>query len=318
MTILVLQPCEIAPAAVEILASEHDVVFAEAHEESVAFANVIWTGLERYIDSAILDRAPRLKFLATPTTGETHINRRDCEARGVRIVSLRNATDALQDVRATAEFTIALLLALLRNIPEAVDAARKGKAVRSDFIGTEIYGKTAGIIGYGRLGRLVAGYLRCFGAKVIAYDPAGVDENVQSASLKDLLQTSDIICMHASYEEKNRGLLGEEEFGLMKAGAYFINTARGELVDEASLLRALESGRLSGAALDVRDREHCLDPLQDPLLRYAKTRRNLLLTPHIGGLTHESRRKTDVVLARMLLDLLRARGAADAVVQLEE
>lgn len=315
MTILVLDPCKIAPAALEILSREHEVIFAQPHEEAVRSAHVIWTGLERYIDAAILDRAVRLKFLATPTTGETHINRRDCEARGVQIVSLRKASDELRDVRATAEFTIALLLALLRKIPQAVNAERVGESIRGGLVGTEIYGKTVGIIGYGRLGKLVAGYLRCFGAKVLAYDPAGVDDNVQFASLKELLATSDIICVHASYEENNRGLLGEEEFRLMKEGAYFINTARGELVDEASLLRALESGKLGGAALDVRDREHWLDPLQDPLLRYAKTRKNLLLTPHIGGLTYESRRKTDVLLARMLLDLLKEQGAADAAGQ---
>lgn len=263
-------------------------------------AEGLWVGLARYVDEALFGSLPRLRFVATPATGLTHIDVEAASRRGVEIISFRHQTAALSDIRATAEHTIALLFALMRNLPASFDSVREGRWERSHFIGREIAGKRAGLIGYGRLGRMTAGYLRAFGAEVVAFDPHIQDSNATLVSLSELLATSEIISVHASLNDSNHEMLGESEFGAMTMRPFFINTARGELVDERALVSALDQGRIAGAALDVIAREHQQRPPDDPLLRYAREHGNLIITPHIGGLTIESREKTDLILAEML------------------
>lgn len=305
MRVGILKPATIAPEAAEVLQSRFSVTEVDADSSSAEpEVEVLWTGIEKRVDAGLLGRFPRLKAVATPATGETHIDRRACADRGIRILTFRDRTAMLRDVRATAELTIGLLLALLRQIPAAHASVLEGEWSRSRFEGAEIFGKTAGIIGYGRLGRIVAGYFRAFGAEVVACDPAVQqgEEGVRLLDLPALLETADIVSVHASLDPGNQKMLGRTEFGRMKQGAVLINTARGELIDEEALLAALESGRLAGAALDVRVDEHELGSEADRLRDYARRRTNLILTPHIGGMTAESRRKTDVLLARLLVE----------------
>lgn len=302
MRIGILKPTLITPEALEILKQIGEVVRIGPTKDDLGYIDVVWTGLDRFIGEELLEHAPRLICIATPATGETHIDRLACEKRGVRVVSFRERTELLHEVRATAEFTITLLLALIRHIPLAIFAAQRGGGRAALPMGTEIYGKTAGIIGYGRLGKIVGGYLQALGAKVVAFDPAGVDGGVLPVTLDELLRESDIVSLHASFSESNRHFLGRREFQLMKRGAIFVNTARGELVDELALLDALKSGRLAGAALDVRDGEHKRNGATDMLLEYSMKNKNLLLTPHIGGCTQESRKKTDIFLANLLVE----------------
>jgi phosphoglycerate dehydrogenase-like enzyme len=155
-------------------------------------------------------------------------------------------------------------------------------------------------VGHGRLGTLVAGYLKAFGATVHAYDPAMPREAPEYKPLNDLLQLADIVTLHASLTGDNHHLLGRAEFLQMKQGAVLVNTARGELIDEAALLESLETGRLAGAAVDVLEDELLRERNGDPLLMYARNNQNLIITPHIGGITRESREKTDAYLADKL------------------
>jgi D-3-phosphoglycerate dehydrogenase len=303
-------------AAVELLEQAGTVMILEdldraGLEQAVGEADVLWVRLRHAIDGALLDRAPRLKAVVTPTTGLNHIDTRELARRGIELLSLRGEVELLRDIRATAEHTLGLMLALLRNVPAAVADVREGHWRRDRFQGTELYGKTIGIVGYGRLGRIVSRYLKTFDARVVATDPKlrQGDGIVEAVTLAELLAESDIVSLHVDLREDTRGFFTAACFESMKPGSFFINTARGELIDEPALIRALASGGIRGAALDVVCHEDASGMPGHPLIEYARTHANLLITPHLGGCTAESKEKTELYLAGKLEGWLAA-GAA--------
>jgi D-3-phosphoglycerate dehydrogenase len=257
--------------------------------------------------------APRLKTIVTPTTGLNHIDLNEAHRRGITVLSLQGETEFLNDIRATAEHTVGLMLSLLRRVPSAVGDVQKGNWDRDLFKGHELFAKTIGIIGYGRLGRIVAKYLRAFDARILVSDPhfdqATLDPGISAVGLDDLLQESNIVSLHVSLSDRTRSFFGKEQFSKMKPGGWFVNTARGELIDEMALLDALRSGQLAGAALDVLCGEHQNVMENHPLVAYVREHDNLLITPHIGGCTLESMEKTEMFMAKKLcaigLDRLR-------------
>jgi D-3-phosphoglycerate dehydrogenase / 2-oxoglutarate reductase len=172
-----------------------------------------------------------------------------------------------------------------------------------------LHEKTVGIVGYGRLGTLVGRYLLAFGAKVLAADPnvksAMLDPEVRLVPLSDLLRVSDIVTLHVNFTEANAGMFGVREFGQMKHGSWFINTARGELVEQDALLSALRSGWIRGAAIDVIADEQAAGAAER-LVEFARRNSNLLITPHIGGCTVESMGKTELFMAKKLQAALTA------------
>lgn len=308
--LLVAEPDGFSPVARARLETACDVELRRCSpaEFYAAFAryDAVWFRLGHRIRAEHLPPRPRIRVLATPVTGLDHIDLDACRAAGVRVVSLRGETEFLRSVRATAELTILLLLALLRRLPAAARSVQAGRWDRDAFRGHEIYGRTAGIVGMGRLGSLVAEYLGALGARVIGYDPRPdfpfhLVERVDS--LGALLSKADIVTLHASYGPETRDLLGEAEFSTIQPGAVLVNTARGGLIDEAALLSALLSGRLAGAALDVLKGEPELAP-NHPLVEYARAHDNLIIVPHIGGNTFESFEKTEVFLAGRVLEAL--------------
>ncbi len=193
---------------------------------------------------------------------------------------------------AVAEATVALMLALMRHIPQAGAAVREGRwPDRAAFVGRELRGKTVGLVGFGNIGSRVGEILaRGFGVRVLACDPSVLPETVRAAGaepvdLDTLLRESDVISLHAALTEENYHLLSPDAFARMKPGVFLVNTARGELIDEAALVAALESGRVAGAALDVVEGE----PIgaDHPLLRFP----NVLVVPHIAAYTQETLRR---------------------------
>ena len=169
---------------------------------------------------------------------------------------------------------------------------------------------TLGILGFGRLGQQVAEYAKAFGLKVLASDPfieptVLQEKQVFSCSKETLFKQSDIVSLHVNYESTNHNLVNYKEFECMKDGSYFVNTARGELIDEGALLDALSSGKLAGAALDVLENEQDSTTLfNTPLMQYAQEHDNLLITPHIGGCTLESMQKTELFIVNKLKSFL--------------
>jgi D-3-phosphoglycerate dehydrogenase len=226
------------------------------------------------------------------------------------VLSLQGEREFLKEIRATAEHTLGLVLSLLRRLPAAARHVTNGGWSRDPFQGAELHGKTAGIVGYGRLGRIVARYLNAFGCEVLAsdphVDPRLIDPGVRLVSTNELLQSSHLVSLHVNLCAETKGIFGRAAFESMRQGSWFINTARGELVDEDALLDALHSGRLAGAALDVVRGEHGERSPQSPLIAYAAAHENLIITPHLGGCTAESMRKTEVFLAEKVRQRLLA------------
>ncbi len=267
---------------------------------AVAAYDVLFVRLGLRVDSQVLQAAPNLIAIATPTTGLDHIDLEVAHRRNIVVLSLKGERAFLETVTSTAEHTFALLLALVRHIPQAVRSVERYEWRRDVFRGMELNGKTFGIIGYGRLGSMVARYALAFGMRILAYDPyaAYIPESVERcATLQELLRQSDIISLHVDLRPETTALLDEQAFAQMKKGAILVNTARGAVIDEDALLRALENGHLAAAALDVLADEAAVQcGASYPLIEYARTHDNLIITPHIGGASQEAIEKADLFL----------------------
>ncbi len=270
---------------------------------------VIRLGLE--VDERVLAGGDRLVAIGTPTTGLDHIDVQSAGQRGIAVLSLKGERPFLDQVFATAEHTFALLLSLIRRIPSAFEAVKRYEWRRDLYRGSELNGKALGIIGCGRLGSMVAHYGVAFGMQVLVYDPyqASLPNEVKSCgALPDLLEQSDVISVHVPLNDETRGMLGAAQFACMRPGSVLVNTARGAVIDEPALLRALESGRLAGAALDVLCEEHNLaESRSHKLVEYARSHENLIITPHIGGATQESVEKADLFLANKIKNFIKDR-----------
>ncbi len=228
----------------------------------------------------------------------------DVVAASAQGVLVANAPQS--NIVTTAEQTMGLILALCRNIPQAGAALKAGRWERKLWVGTEIQGKTLGIIGLGRVGSLVAERARAFGMNLIAFDPFIAQEradawSVQLVSLEDLATTADIVTVHVNKTEETVGLVGTDFLAKAKDGIRIINVARGGIVDEDALLSGLKSGKVAGAALDVFSEE---PPIGSPLLDLDQ----VIVTPHLGASTHEAQLKAGVTIAEQVE--LALRGAA--------
>jgi len=308
--VLIAEPDGFSPAAVARLSERCEVELracdAAGIDAALATHDVVWFRLAHRFDAARLAKATRCRVLATPVTGLDHVDLQSCSARGIRVVSLKGEVEFLRTVRATAELTVALALALLRHVPGAAASVRAGAWDRDAFRGRELYGKTAGLVGMGRLGSIVAGFFRAFGMEVLGVDPRPDFPHALATrvdSLEELLGRADLVSLHVSYDASTHHLIDAGAFAAMRPGAFLVNTSRGGVVDEAALLRALESGRLAGAALDVLQGEPTIDATH-PIVAAAKLRDDLLVLPHVGGNTFESFEKTELFLAGRVLEAL--------------
>ena len=320
LTILT-EPKGYSPEAIRILKTLGAVATWDEARRSPAIrrrVTVLAVKLGMRISKRVMDLLPNLKVIGTSTTGLNHIDIREAARRGIKIVSLRGETKFLSTIFPTAEETIGLMIMLMRNLAAGFDAVRQGRWDKEKFYGHELAGKTLGIVGFGRLGAIVARFARTLGMTVIACDPyvpsrVMARTGVRKVSREEVFRRADVVSIHVLLTEKNHGLIKRRHFGLMKPTAYYINTARGELNDERALLDALRGGRMAGAALDVLANE---DPKgghipTHPLVRYARTHKNLIIVPHLGGATFESMAKTEEFIARKIVRAIgRARETA--------
>jgi D-3-phosphoglycerate dehydrogenase len=285
----------------------------ELHERSLAREkliaclpefDVLIVRLGFQVDREVIEAGPRLKAIVTATTGLDHIDVDYAEARGTTVLSLKGETEFLHTIPATAEHTWALLLAVVRHIPQAFESVRRGEWNRDAFRGHDLYGRRLGIVGLGRIGEKVAQYGIAFGMWVAAFDPyreGWPSDVLRCTTLADLLAIADVLSLHPPLSSETENMIGTIELGLLPQGAILINTARGALVDEDALVDALESGQLGGAALDViRHEREETKRFSNRLLAYSRGHANLLITPHIGGATIESMHKTEEFMAHKL------------------
>lgn len=242
------------------------------------------------VDAALLQHADRLRVVVRAGVGVDNIDLDACTARGVVVM---NTPDA--NTISTAEHTIALMLALARHIPQADRSLREGRWDRKSFVGTQLAGKTLGIIGLGRIGRAVAERATALDMTVIAFDPFAPEHLARRiaivSDLDQVLAEADILSLHAVVTDDTRRMINRETIARMKDGVLIINTARGALIHSDDLAEALRSGKVAGAALDVYDPE---PPAPDHLLIGLT---NVIHTPHLGASTHEAQTQVGVEAA---------------------
>lgn len=285
-------------------------ISSEGLAERLRDCDILIVRLKYRVGEPLLAAADKLKVVVSATTGVDHLDLEYLERRGVTALTLRGETEFLRTISATAEHAWALLLAVKRRIVKATMMGAVGRWERDQLRGHELAGSTLGIVGYGRLGQMVAGYGQAFGMQIVVYDPyvQQVAAGEQVPSLRELFARSDAISIHVPLTEETQHFINEDVLACCKPGAVLINTARGGVIDEQALLSALRSGRLGGAGLDVIEGEIETDLTNHPLLAYARQHDHLLITPHIGGATYESMAKTERFMARKLRDFCRQRG----------
>lgn len=263
--------------------------------------DALFVRLAHRIDGAFLAMSPRLRWLCSPTTGHNHIDEAALTAGGVRLLSLRGERRFLETIRATPEHTFGLILALLRRYGRAFYDVAAGRWDRDACRGEELRGNRVGIVGLGRVGYRVAAYCSAFGAEVAWCDPEDVPFEPAWRRLPDVasvIAESRIVVLCASHRSGQSPIVGEREIAAL-AGRYFVNTARGELVDEAALLAALRQDRFAGVAVDVIADENGASRLGE--WRRLIPGRNIVVTPHIGGATFDSMARTELLMAKKLM-----------------
>ncbi|SDE82694.1 (S)-sulfolactate dehydrogenase [Salipiger thiooxidans] len=257
------------------------------------------------VDAAVLEAAPGLRVIGRLGVGLDNIDLGACAARGVVV---HPATGA--NTLSVAEYVISVTLSLLRGVHGANAAMIAGSWPRNALIGAEVSGRVMGLVGYGGIARAVAERARAMGMQIAAFDPYLPDtdpawQDVRRCDLGTLLASADVISLHVPLTPETRGLVGPEAIASMKPGAVVINTARGGIVDEAALAEGLRSGRLGGAALDVFETE----PLTAEAAERFAGLENLVLTPHVAGVTQEANVRVSAITVE---NVLRELAHADA------
>ncbi len=251
------------------------------------------------VTERVIEAAPRLRIIARHGAGSDAVDLPAATRRGVVVTTTGPA-----NAGAVAEYSFALLLALLRHVALADAGTRAGAWARAPLVGEALEGKTLGIVGFGAVGRRVARIAAGFGMRVIAASgriAAAAPKPVPVFPLRQMLATADIVSLHARLMPATEGMIDAAMIAAMKPGAVLVNTARGELVDEVALTAALQSGHLAGAALDT----YAIEPLAaDSPLRHL---RNVVLSPHVAGQTTDAVIKVGLAAAQAILDELAGR-----------
>ena len=303
---------ELSPATMEALGPDFEVRHcngADRNELLAALAAGVDAVLIRSatkMDAEAISAAKGLKVIARAGVGLDNVEIPAATAAGVMVVNAPTS-----NIVSAAELAIALLLASARFISPAHAALRAGKWARSKYTGAEIFEKTLGIVGFGRIGQLVAARMQAFGMNVIAYDPymspaRAAQLNVRLVELDELLRTSDFITIHLPKTKETANLIGEEALSKVKPSLRIVNAARGGVLDEAALYRALKEGRVAGAGLDVFATEPCTD---SPLFELD----NVVATPHLGASTDEAQERAGIAVAVSVRKALAGELVPDAV-----
>ncbi len=267
---------EVGP--VEVLSSDNEEEIIRVIQDKDVFV----VRSKPQVTARVIENAPRLKVVARPGVGTDNIDKKACEARGIKVINTPEASAS-----SVAELTVGLAIALLRHLYLTCAFLKEGKWAKGKYTGKTIEGKNWGIVGFGSIGRRVAEIVKAMRAEVMAYDPYVPEEEFGRRGVKrvfrleELLERSDIVSLHVVLNSETNGLFSEEVLRKMKKGAYLINTSRGRVIDQNALLRVLKEGHLGGVALDVYETE---PPQNLELLN----QENVICTPHIGGSTEEA------------------------------
>lgn len=295
----ICEPNDFSEQAIKKMSDKYEVSLYENGDlkEFISDKTAIFVRLRYLITDDLLSQAKGLRYICSPTTGLNHIK---LSSNRYEVISLKGEYDFLDTIRATPEHIFGLSIALLRNYAHAFLNAENNAFERELYKGYELYGNSIGIVGMGRIGRILEKYYYAFGAKVYYFDVLNI-EGVKAEkcdTIQELVQKSNIIILSANYTRENELMIGEYLFRLMK-NKYFINAARGELLDEHALLKYLQQDWFKGVAIDVIANETNQSEFLDSLLKL--TDQNLIITPHIGGATYSSMRRTEEYIVDKLL-----------------
>ena len=302
---------ELSPATVAALGPEFDIRHCDGANRAellgaVADVDALLVRSATRVDAEVLAAARRLKVIARAGVGLDNVDVKAATLAGVMVVNAPTS-----NIVSAAELAVGLLIATARNIPSANASLKSGEWKRSKFTGVELYEKTLGVVGLGRIGVLVAQRLSAFGMRVIAYDPyvsaaRAAQMGVHLVSLDELLAQSDFITVHLPKTAETVGLIGDDELNRVKPTVRIINAARGGIVDEDALYRALKEGRVAGGGIDVFTHEPCTD---SPLFEFD----SVVVTPHLGASTDEAQEKAGIAVARSVRLALAGELVPDAV-----
>ena len=302
---------ELSPATVDALGPDFEIRSVDGTDRpallsALADADAVLVRSATKVDAEAIAAAPKLKVIARAGVGLDNVDIKAATTAGVMVVNAPTS-----NIISAAELTVGHILSLARHIPAAHSSLAKGQWKRSKYTGVELYEKTVGIIGLGRIGALITARLQAFGTKVIAYDPYVTSARaqqlgVQLVTLDELLAESDFITIHMPKTPETTGMISDDQFALMKPTAFIVNVARGGLIDEDALYRALTANAIAGAGLDVFVSE---PPAESPLLELP----NVVVTPHLGASTDEAQEKAGVSVARSVRLALSGELVPDAV-----
>jgi D-3-phosphoglycerate dehydrogenase / 2-oxoglutarate reductase len=308
---VVLVAEELSPAGIALLESSFDVRYADGADRSkllpaLADVDAVIIRSATVIDAEAIAAAPRLRVVARAGVGLDNVEVEAATKAGVMVVNAPSS-----NIVSAAEHAVALLLAVARNVPQAMASLKDGQWKRSAYTGVELQDKVVGILGLGRIGVLVAERLAAFDMTVIAYDPyvpaaRSAQLGVRMVSLDELLAESDFITVHLPKNAETTGLIGDRELHLVRPAVRIVNAARGGIIDEAALASALREGRVAGAGIDVYVKEPCTD---SPLFALD----NVVMTPHLGASTHEAQEKAGTQVVRSVRLALAGEFVPDAV-----
>jgi D-3-phosphoglycerate dehydrogenase len=308
---IVLIAEELSPATVEALGPDFDIrsvdgTDREALLSSLADASAILIRSATQVDAEAIAAAKQLKVIARAGVGLDNVDIKSATEAGVMVVNAPTS-----NIISAAELTVGHILSLARFIPAANESLSAGAWKRSKYTGVELYEKTLGIIGLGRIGALITARMQAFGVNVVAYDPYVTSARAQQLgvtllTLDELLRQSDFITIHMPKTPETTGMISTDQLALMKPTAFIVNVARGGLIDEDALYAALKSNRIAGAGLDVFVTE---PPTNSPLLGLD----NIVLTPHLGASTDDAQEKAGVSVAKSVRLALDGELVPDAV-----
>jgi D-3-phosphoglycerate dehydrogenase len=308
---IVLIAEELSPATVDALGPDFEIRRCDGADRDQLLAAIpdvdaILVRSATKVDAEAIGAAKRLSVVARAGVGLDNVDVKAATQAGIMVVNAPTS-----NIVSAAELAIALLLASARHVPQADASLKDGKWKRSAYTGTELYEKTLGLVGLGRIGALVSARLAAFGMRVIAYDPyisgarAG-QLGVRLVGLDELMAESDFISVHLPKTPETVGLIGEQQLRQAKPGLRIVNAARGGIVDEAALHAALAQGRIAGAGLDVYTTEPCTD---SPLFDLP----NVVVTPHLGASTDEAQERAGIAVAQSVRLALAGELVPDAV-----
>ncbi len=307
----ILLPEKIAESGIELLRKDFEVdekynLSPEDLLECIGGYDALIVRSATRVTSQVIEKGAKLKVIGRAGTGVDNIDVNAATKKGIIVVNTPESNNI-----STAEHTIALMLALARNIPQAYSTLKNGKWVRSTFKGVELYNKTVVILGLGRIGSKVANRLKSFGMNVMGYDPYVNDDRFDRlgvkriTSIEEVMKVADFITIHLPKTNETIGIIGEKELNMAKPGLRIVNCARGGLVDEDALYNALKTGKIAGAAVDVFKEEPKESAGGAEFSHKFLELDNVIFTPHLGASTQEAQENVGIDIAKQVSEALK-------------